>query len=102
MEYSVPKLTEFSPPALDKASTEWLSALEQEAKVVRNESDVKNFRDRWMGRKSGNLTLVNDWLKAAPKENKREVGQRVNEIKTRVEQAVDETQQRIQSSASDS
>jgi phenylalanyl-tRNA synthetase alpha chain len=102
MEYSVPKLTEFSPPALDKASTELLSALEQEAKVVRNESDVKNFRDRWMGRKSGNLTLVNDWLKAAPKENKREVGRRVNEIKTRVEQAVDETQQRIQSSASDS
>jgi len=35
---------------------------------------VKNFRDRWMGRKSGNLTLVNDWLKAAPKETNAKSG----------------------------
>jgi phenylalanyl-tRNA synthetase alpha chain len=55
-----------------------------------------------MARKNGVLTLVNDWLKAAPKENKRDVGQCVNQIKTRVEQTVDETLQRIQSSASDS
>ena len=55
-----------------------------------------------MARKNGVLTLVNDWQKAAPKENKRDVGQRVNQIKTRVEQTVDETLQRIQSSASDS
>jgi phenylalanyl-tRNA synthetase alpha chain len=102
MEYNVPKLTDFTVQALDKVAAELLSALDQEAKAVRNEADWKNFRDRWMARKNGVLTLVNDWLKAAPKENKRDVGQRVNELKARVEQTVEETLQYIQSSASDS
>jgi phenylalanyl-tRNA synthetase alpha chain len=102
MEYNVPKLTDFTVQALDNAAAELLSALDREAKAVRSESDGKNFRDRWMGRKNGILTLVNDWLKGAPRENKRDVGQHVNELKARVEQTVEETLQRIQSSASDS
>src|SRR5260221_9284339 len=89
MEYNVPKLTDFSAQALDKAATELLSALDQEAKAVRNESEWKNFRDRWMARKNGVLTQINDlWLKASPKEAKREVGQKVNQIKVAVEDAV--------------
>src|SRR6185437_12111203 len=48
------------------------------------------FRDRWLGRKDGILTQVNDlWLKAAPKEAKRDVGQRVNKLKAEVEQKVE-------------
>ena len=44
-----------------------------------------------MARKNGVLTQINDlWLKAAPKDAKREVGQRVNEIKKRVEETIDE------------
>ena len=43
-----------------------------------------------MARKNGILTQLNDqWLKAAPKEAKREVGQRVNKIKAQVEEKVD-------------
>src|SRR5881227_1849409 len=54
-----------------------------------------------MARKNGVLTLVNDfWLKAAPKENKRGIGQRVNQIKQQVEQTVDSTLKRIQGGAS--
>ena len=102
MEYKVPKITDFTVQALDNAAAELLSALDQEAKAVRSEADGKNFRDRWIGRKNGVLTLVNDWLKGAPKENKRDVGQYVNGLKARVEQTVEETLQRIQSSASDS
>src|SRR5215475_768693 len=102
MAYTVPKLTDFSSGALEKAAAELFTALADESSAVGSESDWKNFRDRWMARKNGVLTGVNEWLKAAPKENKRDVGQRVNEIKTRVEQTVDETQQRLQSSASDS
>jgi len=84
--YSVPKLTDFSPAALDGAVRELLSALEQESAAVGSENDWKAFRDRWMARKNGTLTQLNDlWLKAAPKDAKREVGQRVNEIKGRVE-----------------
>src|SRR5438309_3788890 len=80
MAYTVPKLKDYSAAALDKAVRELLSALEQESKAIANESDWKAFHDRWMARKNGVLTQVNErWLKPAPKDAKREVGQRVNE-----------------------
>ena len=42
-----------------------------------------------MSRKNGVLTEINDlWLKAAPKDAKREVGQRVNQLKALVEEEV--------------
>ena len=99
MAYAVPKLTDFSAASLDKAAAELLSALEGESAAVQAEADWKTYRDRWMARKDGILTVVNDWLKTAPKDSKRDVGQRVNEIKARVEQTVDVTLQRIQSGA---
>jgi phenylalanyl-tRNA synthetase alpha chain len=101
MPYTVPKLTDFSTSALDSAVRELLSALEQESAAVSSENDWKAFRDRWMARKSGVLTQLNDlWLKAAPGPNKREVGQRVNELKGKVEQTVDATLDRVLSGAS--
>jgi phenylalanyl-tRNA synthetase alpha chain len=91
--YSVPKLTNYSAAALERASAELLSALHLEAQAVASEADQKAFRDRWMARKNGVLTQLNDlWLKAAPKDTKREVGQRVNEIKTQVEDVVDKAE----------
>jgi phenylalanyl-tRNA synthetase alpha chain len=84
--YVPSKLKDFSPSALDKAAEKLLAALEKEWQAVANESDWKSFRDHWMARKDGVLTQINElWLKAAPKDAKREVGQRVNEIKKRVE-----------------
>src|SRR5712671_4732110 len=101
MSYTVPKLPDFSAGALDRAVRELLSALEQESAAVASENDWKVFRDRWMARKNGILTQLNDlWLKAAPKNAKREVGQRVNEIKAKVEQTVDSTLNRIQGGTS--
>jgi phenylalanyl-tRNA synthetase alpha chain len=88
--YTVPKLTDYSSAALEKAASELLAALEAEAAAVRSETEWKEFRDRWMARKNGVLTQVNDlWLKAAPKDAKREVGQRVNELRVKVEQGID-------------
>ena len=90
MAYSVPKLTDYSAAALIRASEELFYALGSEADAVKNEADWKIFRDRWMARKNGVLTQINDlWLKAAPKEAKREVGQRVNLIREQVEQKVE-------------
>jgi phenylalanyl-tRNA synthetase alpha chain len=87
--YSVSKLTEYSASALERASAELRSALAQEAVAVKNEAEWKIFRDRWMARKNGVLTQINDlWLKAAPQEAKREAGREVNLIKGQVEQAV--------------
>ncbi len=101
--YTVEKLAEFSPEALDKATAGLTAALEQQAAAVTSEADWKAFRDRWMARKNGALTLVNDlWLKAAPGPQKREVGRRVNEIKTRVEQTVESTRERLAGGAAKS
>jgi phenylalanyl-tRNA synthetase alpha chain len=87
--YTVSKLTDYSEAALKRASAELFSALGDEAAAVNGESDWKIFRDRWMARKNGVLTQINDlWLKAAPREAKREAGQQMNLIKEHVEQAV--------------
>src|ERR1700693_1572388 len=101
MAYAVPKLEDFSPAALDTAARDLLAAVRQEAESIASESDYKIFRDRWMARKNGVLTQINDfWLKTAPGPAKREVGARVNQLKTEVEQTVDAAQTRISGSAS--
>ena len=90
MSYIVPKLTDYSKTALDKASAELLSALDTEASAVSSEEAYKTFRDRWISRKNGVLTQINDvWLKSSPKDAKRDVGQRVNELKKQVEEKVE-------------
>jgi phenylalanyl-tRNA synthetase alpha chain len=92
--YSVPKLTDYSAATLDEAAAELLSALRTEAdRAWTSNEEWKAFRDRWLSRKSGILTLVNDlWLKPAPKNAKREVGRRVNEMRAEVERAVEKTE----------
>ncbi len=98
--YTVPKLDDYSPAALDRAVTDLFAALDAETAALHSESDWKEFRDRWMARKTGVLTLVNDtWLKAAPKEAKREVGQRVNELKSRAEGAIEAAHEKIHASS---
>jgi phenylalanyl-tRNA synthetase alpha chain len=94
--YNLPKLTDFSPASLDRAVEDVLSALQSESQAVSTENAAKEFRDRWMARKNGILTQASGWLKTAPADAKRAVGQRFDEIKTRVETTVEATQQRLQ------
>ena len=101
--YTVPKLTDFSGASLDSAVRELLSALESESSAVNGDGDGKVFRDRWLARKDGIATQVNDlWLKAAPKESKRDVGQRVNELRQKIEAQVEATLERAKGGASSS
>src|SRR5260370_467504 len=101
MAYTVAKLADYSPAALDEAVRELLAAVRQEGEAISGEGDWKDFRDRWMARKSGILTQINDiWLTAAPGPAKREVGARVNQLKVDVEQTVVSAQQRIAGSTS--
>jgi phenylalanyl-tRNA synthetase alpha chain len=94
--YEVPKLGSFTAEELDRATTDLTSALESESAAVKNDADYKAFRDRWMARKNGILTQINDaWLKAAPGPQKRDVGQRVNQIKAKVEEVVGETEKNL-------
>src|SRR6202166_483939 len=89
MPYTVPKLTDFSAAALADAKKAFELALESEKDAVESESDWKDFKDRWMARKNGILTQINDkWLKAAPGPSKRDVGQLVNALRLLVEDRV--------------
>jgi phenylalanyl-tRNA synthetase alpha chain len=97
--YTVPKLEDYSLQALDRAVNDLVSALNAETAALKNESDWKEFRDRWMARKNGVVTQVNDtWLKAAPKEAKRDVGQRVNLVREVVTRIVESTLLHVQNS----
>jgi phenylalanyl-tRNA synthetase alpha chain len=108
LPYTVSKLTDYSPEALEKASAELLSALDAEAHELitllseasptaeNKNSAFKAFRDRWMARKNGVVTQINDlWLKGAPKEAKREIGGKVNELKPLVEAKMAGVQERF-------
>jgi phenylalanyl-tRNA synthetase alpha chain len=98
--YTVPKLDDYSPAALDRAVADLFAALDAETGALHSEADWKEFRDRWMARKNGLLTQINDtWLKAAPKEVKRDVGQRVNELKARAEGAIEAAHDKIHASS---
>ena len=51
----------------------------------------ENFRLEWLGRKQGRLKQLSDqWLKSAPVEQKRLIGQRFNELKALVESFLQE------------
>jgi phenylalanyl-tRNA synthetase alpha chain len=65
--------------------------LDEEARAVADDATWKAFRDRWMARKSGILTQVNElWLKPAPADSKRTVGEYLNRARKLVEGKVEE------------
>jgi phenylalanyl-tRNA synthetase alpha chain len=75
-------------------------ALEAESSAVSNETEWKVFRDRWMARKSGLLSQVNElWLRVTPKEFKWRVGDAANEAKASVEKEIESARQRLQQAA---
>ena len=94
--YTVHKLEDFTDRTLIKAVNECIDACRIEAQGVANESECKNFRDRWLARKNGILTQVNElWLRSAPKEAKRDVGAHVNELRLQIEILVEGTRLEI-------
>src|SRR5712692_5765884 len=67
---------------------------------ARDESSWKQFRDAWLGRKSGVLTQITDnWLKPASQELKRVVGQELNQLRAHVESKVEERRKAIEAGA---
>lgn len=64
---------------------------DRELAAATGADELRRLRDRWLGRKQGLLTATNDhWLKPAARELKPAVGKLQNQLKTRVEQALDE------------
>jgi phenylalanyl-tRNA synthetase alpha chain len=82
------QLTDFSPSSLDAA----FAAVEAEARaqLAAPDFDAEAFRLAWLGRKQGRLKAISDaWLKVAPAEAKRLIGQRFNALKETIEAAVE-------------
>ena len=87
----IPELGGFDESSLDKA----FAALEQQARTdaaaISGDADVETYRLQWLGRKQGRLNDVSSrWLKAAPAEAKKSLGQRFNALKTTVERLLEQ------------
>lgn len=70
---------------------------------VHSEASFKQFRDAWLGRKSGVLSGITDnWLKPATPELKRAVGAGLNELRSHVETQIEARRAAIESGADES
>ncbi len=84
-----PGLPAYDPQALDRAFLLLRDEVEAAASTLRDPEAVEQFRIAWLGRKQGRLKQLSEsWLKQAPAEAKRSVGQRFNELKVSIEQAL--------------
>jgi len=87
MNEEIPNLKAFDEASLDQA----FAQLERQAREAAAALDAEAFRLRWLGRKQGLLNDVSDrWLKAAPAQAKKAVGQRFKVLKDLVEKLFDE------------
>src|SRR6185437_1259301 len=87
----IPNLTAFDPAALDQAFTALERQARADASAIHGDADVEAYRLQWLGRKQGRLNDVSSrWLKAAPAEAKKSLGQRFNALKTVVEELLDQ------------
>ncbi len=88
---AIPNLTVFDEAALDRAFMELAEQARHRASSLGTPEAVEAFRLEWLGRKQGRLNEVSSrWLKSAPPEAKKSIGQRFNELKKEVEDLLDQ------------
>jgi phenylalanyl-tRNA synthetase alpha chain len=87
---AIPQLGNYSEAALDDAFRELDRQVDRSASILSDDEAIAQFRLEWLGRKQGRLKLIGDaWLKSAPPEAKKLLGQRFNTLKARVEELLD-------------
>jgi phenylalanyl-tRNA synthetase alpha chain len=78
----IPRLKGWSEAELDAAFAAVAREVETSAQALTTSDEKEEFRLRWLGRKQGRLKAISDaWLKAAPAEAKKPLGQRFNTLK---------------------
>jgi phenylalanyl-tRNA synthetase alpha chain len=83
----IPLLSSFDEAALEQAFSALAGQAANSARSLASSDAVEQFRLEWLGRKQGRLKLVSEaWLKSAPPEAKRQLGQRFNKLKEQVEE----------------
>ena len=87
-----------SAEGLQSLFAEIRSRFDSEAARATDEASFKAFRDAWLGRKSGVITLVTDnWLKPASSELKRSVGAALNELRAHVDAQIEAMRTAVES-----
>jgi phenylalanyl-tRNA synthetase alpha chain len=91
------------PDQLAPLFTEIRARFDSETAAAHDESSWKQFRDAWLGRKSGVLTQITDnWLKPATPDLKRVVGQELNKLRAHVEAQIEARRLAIEAGADES
>jgi phenylalanyl-tRNA synthetase alpha chain len=87
----VPGLSGYGDAELERAFAEVAREVEKSAATLHSAEDKEQFRLAWLGRKQGRLKSISDaWLKSAPTEAKKQIGQRFNALKAEIEQRLEQ------------
>ena len=98
---AIPPLPGWSEPELDQAFAAIAREVEASAQSLRSPEETEQFRLQWLGRKQGRLKLISDaWLKSAPAEAKKLIGQRFNTLKSANRERLDQAETTIPAAAS--
>ena len=88
---AIPDLTAYDETALERAFAELMEQAARDAATLASPEAVEAFRQKWLGRKQGRLNEISGrWLKSAPPEAKKSIGQRFNELKKKVEELLEQ------------
>ncbi len=91
VEQTLDELGITHPSELAPLFEELRSRFDEQAGRDIDEAEWLAFRQAWLGRKSGVLTQITDhWLKPAPAELKRAVGQALNDLRAHVEGVIEQ------------
>ncbi|HUA92657.1 MAG TPA: hypothetical protein VL991_08830, partial [Terracidiphilus sp.] len=89
---TIAELSDFGDDALDRAFAALEAQARTDAAVLDDPEAVEAYRLRWLGRKQGLLNEVSSrWLKVAPAEAKKPVGERFKTLKELVERLLDQS-----------
>jgi phenylalanyl-tRNA synthetase alpha chain len=90
MSQEIPRLSGHSEAELDAAFAQLTAEVNDSASNLAGSEAVEQFRLHWLGRKQGRLKAISDaWLKTAPDESRKLIGQRFNQLKEVIEQRLE-------------
>src|SRR3954447_7218729 len=88
---SIPNPGGFDEASLAAAFAALARQSEEDASRLDGPEAIEAFRLDWLGRKQGRLNEISGrWLKSAPPEAKKSVGQRFNELKKKIEELLEQ------------
>ena len=86
---NIPKFENYSEAEVRAAFERLAAEMFADFAACSTEPEVETVRIKWLGRKHGVLTAISEtWLKGAPKEARRLIGQHFNGLRQQIEEFV--------------